>query len=34
VRAAGSHRWRVDGRRADGKRVMSATLAFRALRAT
>jgi hypothetical protein len=34
VRAAGSHRWRVDGRRADGKRVMSATLAFRARRAT
>jgi hypothetical protein len=32
INATGRHRWRVEGRRADGGRAMSATLTFRAVR--
>ncbi|HEV2785184.1 MAG TPA: hypothetical protein VGV67_02250, partial [Solirubrobacteraceae bacterium] len=34
VRVAGRHRWRVEGRGPDGRRVVSGALAFRVLRAT
>jgi hypothetical protein len=32
INATGRHRWRVEGRRADGGRALSATLTFRAVR--
>ena len=32
VRTTGAHRWRVDGRAANGRRVLSASRAFRVLR--
>ena len=33
VRTTGAHRWRVEGRAADGRRTVSATLGFRVVRA-